>query len=75
MSLLTDCPQWNERRGWMGDAGLSVDETLHNFHYVTFYLNFLAMIKDNQRNDGAINDTVPFTVGFSPADPNRGRRM
>jgi alpha-L-rhamnosidase len=72
MSIPTDCPQRNERRGWMGDAGLSIDETLYNFDYVNFYLNFLTMILDNQTPDGAVSDTVPFTVGFSPADPNWG---
>jgi alpha-L-rhamnosidase len=72
MSLPTDCPQRNERRGWMGDAGLSIDEALYNFDYVDFYLNFLTMISDNQTPDGAVSDTVPFTVGFSPADPNWG---
>ena len=72
MSLPTDCPQRNERRGWMGDAGLSIDEALFNFDYVNFYLNFLTIIADNQSPDGAVSDTVPFTVGFSPADPNWG---
>ncbi|CAF1232158.1 unnamed protein product [Rotaria sp. Silwood1] len=72
MSLPTDCPQRNERRGWMGDAGLSIDEVLYNFDYVAFYLNFLTMIADNQGSDGAVSDTVPFTVGTSPADPNWG---
>ena len=72
MSLPTDCPQRNERRGWMGDAGLSIDEALFNFDYVNFYLNFLTIISDNQSPDGAVSDTVPFTVGFSPADPNWG---
>ena len=72
MSLPTDCPQRNERRGWMGDAGLSIDETLFNFDYVNFYLNFLTMILDNQTPDGAVSDTVPYAVGYSPADPNWG---
>jgi len=72
MSLPTDCPQRNERRGWMGDAGLSIDETLFNFDLTNFYLNFLTMIQDNQGPDGAVSDTVPFTVGYSPADPNWG---
>jgi alpha-L-rhamnosidase len=72
MSLPTDCPQRNERRGWMGDAALSIDEVLYNFDYTNFYLNFLTMITDNQASDGAISDTVPFTVGTSPADPNWG---
>lgn len=72
MSLPTDCPQRNERRGWMGDAGLSIDETLFNFDYVNFYLNFLTMIADSQSPDGSVSDTVPFAVGYSPADPNWG---
>jgi alpha-L-rhamnosidase len=72
MSLPTDCPQRNERRGWMGDAALSIDEALYNFDYVNFYLNFLTMITDNQAPDGAVSDTVPFAVGTSPADPNWG---
>ena len=72
MSIPTDCAQRNERRGWMGDVGLSVDEALYNFDYVNFYLNFLTMIEDNQTPDGAVSDTVPFTVGFRPADPNWG---
>jgi alpha-L-rhamnosidase len=72
MSLPYGCPQRNDRTGWMGDAGLSVDETLYNFDYVNFYLNFLTMIEDNQAPDGALSDTVPFMTGFIPADPNWG---
>jgi alpha-L-rhamnosidase len=72
MSLPYGCPQRNDRTGWMGDAGLSSDEALYNFDYVNFYLNFLTMIEDNQRPDGAVSDTVPFMVGFVPADPNWG---
>jgi alpha-L-rhamnosidase len=72
MSLPTDCPQRNERRGYLGDAALSVDETLFNFDYVNFYVNYLTMIEDNQTPDGAVTDAVPFTVGSRPADPNWG---
>ena len=72
MSLPTDCPQRNERRGYLGDAQLSIDEVLYNFDYVKFYLNFLTMITDNQSPDGCVTDTVPFTVGSNPADPNWG---
>jgi len=72
MSLPTDCPQRNERRGYLGDAQLSVDESLFNFDYVKFYLNFLTMITDSQQPNGCITDTVPYTVGSNPADPNWG---
>ena len=44
MSAPTDCNQRDERRGWMGDAGLSVDEALFNFDFAGFYLSWLYQI-------------------------------
>ncbi|CAF1175379.1 unnamed protein product [Rotaria sordida] len=73
MSLPTDCPQRNERRGWMGDAALSVDEALYNFDLIKFYHNFLDLIIDVQRDDGEVPDFVP---GNSyPPDPNWGTAL
>ncbi|CAF2815602.1 unnamed protein product [Rotaria sp. Silwood2] len=73
MSLPTDCPQRNERRGWMGDAALSVDEALYNFDLIKFYQNFLNLIIDVQRDDGEVPDFVP---GNSyPPDPNWGTAL
>ncbi|CAF4818099.1 unnamed protein product, partial [Rotaria magnacalcarata] len=34
MSLPTDCPQRQERKGWMGDAALTVNEALYNFDLI-----------------------------------------
>ncbi|CAF5075350.1 unnamed protein product, partial [Rotaria socialis] len=34
MSLPTDCPQRDERKGWMGDAALTVNEALYNFDLI-----------------------------------------
>ena len=70
MSLPTDCDQRDERKGWMGDAGLTVDENLFNFDTAAFYLNFLNLIRDIQDSNGAVSDTVPLTYGSRPADPN-----
>ena len=72
VSLPTDCPQRNERRGWLGDAGLSVDYALSSFALVPFYANFVQLIEDAQDGTGAVPDTVPYTVGYQPADPNWG---
>ncbi|CAM2710602.1 unnamed protein product [Rotaria socialis] len=73
MSLPTDCPQRNERRGWMGDAALSVDEALYNFDLIKFYQNFLNLIVDVQLDDGEVPNYVP---GNSyPADPNWGTAL
>ncbi|CAF2398731.1 unnamed protein product [Rotaria sp. Silwood2] len=75
MSLPTDCPQRDERKGWMGDAALSVNEALYNFDLAKFYLNFLNLIADIQLPDGSISDTVPVTFGGYPADPNWGTAL
>ena len=71
MSLPTDCSQRQERRGWLGDASLSVDVALYNFDLINLYLNHLNNIKDVQHttSDGSIPDTAPFSVGNSQADP------
>ncbi|CAF3333410.1 unnamed protein product [Rotaria socialis] len=75
MSLPTDCPQRDERKGWMGDAALTVNEALYNFDLIKFYLNFLNLIGDIQLGDGSIADTVPVTFGGYPADPNWGTAL
>ncbi|CAF4075806.1 unnamed protein product [Rotaria sordida] len=75
MSLPTDCPQRDERKGWMGDAALSVNEALYNFDLIKFYLNFLTLIMDIQLKAGFIPDTVPLTFGIYPADPNWGTAL
>jgi len=72
MSLPTDCPQRDERKGWMGDAGLTVDEALFNFDLSPFYYNFLQLIADDQQPNGGVSDTVPHTYGNNPSDPNWG---
>ncbi|UJR36739.1 hypothetical protein I4U23_029454 [Adineta vaga] len=75
MSLPTDCPQRDERKGWMGDAALTANEALYNFDLIKFYLNFLNLIADIQLPDGSIADTVPVTFGGYPSDPNWGTAL
>ena len=72
MSVPTDCPQRDERRGWTGDASLSVDETLFNFDLAPFYESWLTQFELEQGVDGSINDIVPDDGGTRPADPNWG---
>eukprot|EP00940_MAST-03C_sp_MAST-3C-sp2_P000368 g368.t1 len=46
-SIPTDCPQ-REKRGWMGDAGISSLSLSTLFDASAFNLNFLQRIADNQ---------------------------
>ena len=43
-----DCPQRDERLGWMGDAQVTAEEALYNFDMAGFYRNWLRGIMENQ---------------------------
>jgi len=65
----TDCPQRDERQGWMGDAQVSAYAMLYNFNMAPAYSKFLRDIQDAQGEDGSIPDTVPHVWGSNPGDP------
>jgi alpha-L-rhamnosidase len=79
ISIPTDCPQ-RERRGWLGDAQLSAEFTIHNFDMAASYTKFLRDINDTQlfvatenKGDGAVPDCVPwYHHGGLPSDPAWG---
>ena len=71
MSVPTDCPQRDERLGWMGDAGLSSDSMAMNFDTHAFHQNYLRLIRDEIDSIGSLPDVTPFVrFGFRPADPS-----
>eukprot|EP00038_Savillea_parva_P007047 m.167528 g.167528 ORF g.167528 m.167528 type:complete len:1197 (+) comp12839_c0_seq1:59-3649(+) len=47
-SIPTDCPQ-REKRGWMGDAGISSSSLQTFYDAMPFHVNFLRLIRDAQR--------------------------
>lgn len=59
MSMPTDCPQRDERMGWMADADLSAEEAIHNFDMAAFYTNWINEIQDEQNPNGSVPDIVP----------------
>lgn len=73
MSIPTDCPQRDERHGWMGDAQIVAEEAILNFDMAAFFSNFLRQIQFAQSDDGALPDVVPPYWSFlRPADPAWG---
>ncbi len=70
-SIPTDCPQRDERLGWLNDPTVRADESIYNFELYDFYVKFVDDIVDVQgEKTGIIADTIPFTLfGNAPADP------
>ncbi|MCU6712476.1 glycoside hydrolase family 78 protein [Paenibacillus sp. J5C_2022] len=66
----TDCPQRNERMGWLNDVTVRSEEAVYNFDMSRFYAKWIDDIADTQGVLGSITDTAPFKIaGNRPADP------
>lgn len=68
-SILTDCPQRDERQGWMNDATVRFEETPYNFDIGRMFPKLIGDLMDEQDEDGAITCTAPYVFGSRPADP------
>jgi len=60
LSIPTDCPQRDERLGWMGDAQVFVHTATYNSDVAAFFSKWLVDVDDAQR-DGAFTDVTPGT--------------
>ena len=60
ISVPTDCPQRDERMGWMGDAQVFCQTSNYNMDMVAFYTKFMQDIRDAQWHDGRYPEYVPF---------------
>jgi len=68
--LATDCPQRDERMGWMNDATVRFEESPYNFHMGRLFPKILLDIALEQDPvSGTITDTAPVIWGNDPADP------
>ncbi len=68
-SILTDCPQRDERMGWMNDATVRFEETPYNFDASRMFPKILSDIHNEQRAEGQFTCCCPFVFGGLPADP------
>jgi len=60
----TDCPQRDERMGWMGDIQVFLDAAAFNMEVDPFIRRFLAEVRAAQRKDGAYPIVVPQPQSF-----------
>ncbi|MBQ4590535.1 MAG: family 78 glycoside hydrolase catalytic domain [Clostridia bacterium] len=68
-SILTDCPQRDERMGWMNDATVRFEETPYNFDIGRMFPKIVRDIMAEQRENGEFTCCCPFVFGGLPADP------
>ncbi|MDB5325674.1 MAG: alpha-L-rhamnosidase, partial [Phycisphaerales bacterium] len=57
----TDCPQRDERLGWMGDAQVFISTAVYNADCAAFFTKWLTDIDDEQLPDGRFTSTCPDT--------------
>jgi alpha-L-rhamnosidase len=60
----TDCPQRDERMGWMGDIQVFLDAAAFNMEVDPFIRRFLMEARAAQREDGAYPIVVPQPLSF-----------
>ena len=65
LSIPTDCPQRDERLGWMGDAGVFWRTGSYNFDIAAFAQKFVQDIADAQTPQGAFTNVSPSTLPFN----------
>ena len=72
MSVPTDCPQRDERLGWLGDGHVIAPTACWNMGLATFYPKWLRDIRDSQHESGYVCDVAPAAVLRGPAAPGWG---
>jgi len=71
-SVPTDCPQRDERLGWMGDAQTFAPTCYYNMEMTHFYEKWMKDIIDSQDESGYVYDVNPAIVVDGPAKPGWG---
>lgn len=63
LSVPTDCPQRDERLGWMGDTQIFSRAAAYNADVVSFFHKWAKDVRDSQRPDGTYPSVVPDNWG------------
>jgi len=59
LSVPTDCPQRDERLGWMGDAQVFLRTATYNMDVAAFFTKWMTDVTDSQDVDGVFPDVAP----------------
>lgn len=71
-SVPTDCPQRDERLGWMGDAQIFAATACYNMDMNQFFAKWMQDITDSQDKEGYVYDVNPAIVVEGPSKAGWG---
>lgn len=69
LEVPTDCPQRDERLGWLGDAQVFARTAAFNQDVAPFFTKWLQDVRDAQAPDGTIHDVAPKLPGWPDGMP------
>jgi alpha-L-rhamnosidase len=69
LSVPTDCPQRDERLGWMGDAQVFAPTAARNADVAAFFTKWMVDVDDGQSTIGDFADVSPRVARPQPAMP------
>lgn len=72
LSIPTDCPQRDERLGWMGDAEVFWRTASYNADIAAFSHKFMHDVVDAQSSEGGFSDVSPRVVDMRDGAPGWG---
>ncbi len=72
VALPTDCPQRDERLGWLADAEVTVELASYLFDLGGFYAGWLADVRSGQSAAGAFPDVAPRLAHTDDGAPGWG---
>ncbi len=64
IDIPTDCPQRDERLGWMGDAQIYVRTATYNTDVAAFFTKWMVDVEDAQLENGGFSDVSPRRVAM-----------
>lgn len=68
LSIPTDCPQRDERQGWLGDPAARSKGESYMFGVAAFYRKWLTDMQDAQNDEGCVPDVAPAFWPFYSAN-------
>jgi len=72
VEIPTDCPQRDERLGWMGDAQAYVRTATFNADVSAFFTKWIDDVEESQRSFGAYPDYAPYPMAHGGAGKSFG---